>query len=124
MEWSSILLSGGAIAAVVTAISVIVQVILNKKLRTPADRTSEVTAVMNFYREGIADSRADRLALEATVKDLREYVASLESKSREDFSLRTKLEARVADLERRIQEKETRIHHLEDQLKVYTGVSS
>jgi chromosome segregation ATPase len=120
MDVLTLLLSGGVGVAVVTAISVITQVVLNKRLRTPADRTAEVTTVLTFFKEGIADSRADRIALEETTKDLREYVAKLEKNSREDFALRVKLEDRITDLERRIREKDQRIIFLEAELKKYT----
>lgn len=120
MDLLSVLLGGSVGVAIVTAASVITQVILNKKLRTPADRTAEVTAVLTFFKEGIADSRADRIALEETTKDLRAYVDTLEKNSREDFALRVKLEERIADLERRIREKDIRITELEAQLMMYT----
>ena len=120
MDFLSLLLGGGVMTAFVTAVSVITQLILNKKLKTPADRTAEVTAVLTFFKEGIADSRADRIALEETTKDLREYVSRLEKNSREDFALRVKLEGRIADLERRIVEKDQRIAYLEKELVRYT----
>lgn len=120
MDFLQFLVAGGILSAVISTISVITQVILNKKLRSPADRTSEISTVLTFFREGIADSRADRKALEETTRDLREYVATLEKNSREDFALRVKLEDRIADLERRIREKEERIAHLEAELLKYT----
>lgn len=122
MDLLSLLLGGGVGVAIVTAVSVITQLVLNKKLKTPADRTAEVTAVLTFFKEGIADSRADRIALEETTKDLREYVSKLEKNSREDFALRVKLEERIAELERRIKEKDERIIHLEEELVKYTSV--
>lgn len=120
MDFVQFLAGGGILAAVITAVSVVTQVVLNKKLRTPADRTSEITTVLNFFKEGIADSRADRQALEETTKDLRDYISRLEKSSREDFALRVKLEDRIADLERRIREKDERIKHLEIELARYT----
>lgn len=121
MDLISILLGGGVGVAIVTAASVITQVILNKKLRTPADRTAEVTAILTFFKEGIADSRADRTALEETTKDLRDYVAQLEREGRENYQLRVKLEDRITDLERRIREKDERIAYLEAELRKYAG---
>jgi chromosome segregation ATPase len=122
MDLLSVLLGGGVGVAIVTAVSVITQVLLNKKLRTPADRTAEVTAVLTFFKEGIADSRADRLALEETTKDLREYVGQLEKDNRQNYALRVKLEDRITDLERRIREKDERIADLEAQLLAYSGL--
>jgi len=122
LDWLSLLLGGGVGVAIVTAVSVITQLILSKKLKTPADRTAEVTAVLTFFKEGIADSRADRIALEETSKDLREYIAKLEKNSREDFALRVSLESRIAELEVRITEKDRRILALEQQLIEYTQV--
>lgn len=121
MDFAQFLGAGGILVALVTAISVITQVILNKKLRTPADRTAEISTVLTFFKEGIADSRADRAALEATTKDLRSYVDQLEKNSREDFALRVQLEDRIHDLERRIREKDERILHLEAELHKYSG---
>lgn len=120
MDFIQLLTAGGILAAVISAISVTTQVILNKKLRTPADRNSEISTVLTFFKEGIADSRADRKALEETTRDLREYVSTLEKNSREDFALRVKLEDRIADLERRIREKDERITHLEQELLKYS----
>lgn len=122
MDLLSLLLGGGVGVAIVTAVSVITQLVLNKKLKTPADRTAEVTAVLTFFKEGIADSRADRIALEETTKDLRDYVSRLEKNSREEFALRVKLEERIADLDRRIKEKDERIAYLQEELMKYTTV--
>jgi len=122
LDWLSLLLGGGVGVAIVTAISVITQLVLSKKLKTPADRTAEVTTVLNFFKEGIADSRADRIALEETTKDLRDYISKLEKNSRDDFALRVSLEARIADLEIRIKEKDRRILELEQNLIIYTQV--
>lgn len=120
MDLLSLFVGGGTGVAIVTAISVITQLIFSKKLRTPADRTAEVTAVMTFFKEGIADSRADRIALEETTRDLREYVAKLEKEGRENYALRVRLEDRITDLERRIREKDERIQYLETELRKYT----
>jgi chromosome segregation ATPase len=121
MDLLSVFLGGGVGVAVVAAVSIITQIVLNKKLRTPADRTAEVTAILTFFKEGIADSRADRTALEETTKDLREYVSQLEREGRESYQLRVKLEDRITDLERRIREKEERITYLEQELRKYAG---
>lgn len=121
MDLLSVLLGGGVGVAIVTAISVITQIVLNKKLRTPADRTAEVTAILTFFKEGIADSRADRTALEETTKDLRDYVSQLEKEGRENYQIRVKLEDRITDLERRIREKDDRIVYLEAELRKYAG---
>ena len=120
MDLLTILISAGVLSALITAVSVVTQVVLNKKLRTPADRTAEVNTVLQFFKEGIADNRADRVAFEETTRDLREYINRLEKDSREDFALRVKLEERIADLERRIREKDLRIATLELELKRYT----
>lgn len=119
MDLLTILLTTGVTGALITAVSVVVQVILNKKLRTPADRNSEVTTLLQFFREGITDSREDRNAMEATTKDLRLYIATLEKQSRESFALITTLETRIADLERRILEKDARILTLERALATF-----
>ena len=120
MDLLTILISAGVVSALISAVAVTTQVILNKKLRTPADRTAEVNTVLQFFKEGIADNRADRVAFEETTRDLREYITRLEKDSRDDFALRVKLEERIADLERRIREKDLRIAFLEQELRRYT----
>ena len=120
MDFAQLLGAGGIMAGVITAASVITQVILNKKLRTPADRAAEISTILTFFKEGITDSRADRKALEATTQDLRTYVDQLERNSREDFALRVSLEARIYDLDMCIKGKEERIKNLEIELEKYT----
>lgn len=122
MDLLTLLLSTGAVSALIAAVSIVTQVVLNKKLRTPADRTAEVNTVLQFFKDGIADSREDRRALEETTKDLREYISRLERNSREDFALRVKLEERIADLERRIRDKDERIAFLENELTRYASM--
>jgi septal ring factor EnvC (AmiA/AmiB activator) len=121
MDLLTILATGGILAAIISAISIITQVILNKKLRTPADKTTEFETILTFFKEGIKDSQEDRAALEQTIKDLRDYVGQLERESRESFQLRVKLEERIADLERRIAHKDARIKFLEEELARYVA---
>ncbi len=124
MDLLTLILGGTATGSIITAVSLITRVVANKKLRTPGDRHAEVTTVLEFFKEGIADSRADRMALEETTKDLREYIAELEGKSREAFNLRVKLEERIAELESRIKEKERRILYLEMELRRYISINA
>jgi septal ring factor EnvC (AmiA/AmiB activator) len=121
MDLLTILATGGILAAIISAISIITQVILNKKLRTPADKTTEFETILTFFKEGIKDSQEDRAALEQTIKDLRDYVGQLERESRESFQLTVKLEERIADLERRIAHKDARIKFLEEELARYVA---
>lgn len=113
------ILGSSTVSAIFLAVFIIVQLILKKKLRTPSDRTAEVTTVMTFMKEGVADARADRITMENTMRDLREYVSRLEKEGRDSYALRVRLEDRITELERRVREKDERIAHLEEELRKY-----
>lgn len=121
MDFVQLLATGGLIGALVTAASVITQVVLNKKLRTPADRQSEITNVFNILNGTIQDNRADKAANEATIEALREYVGRLENDARTDNALIRDLEQQIRVLEQRNWEKDQRIATLEAELAKYAG---
>lgn len=109
----------GIIGSIITAASVIVQVILNKRLRTPADRQSEISNVFNILNGTIQDNRADKEANEKTIGALREYAEKLEDDSRTDQELIRSLYGRIHELEERNAEKDRRIAELEAELMKY-----
>lgn len=112
----------GIIGSIITAISVIVQVILNKRLRTPADRQSEISNVFSILNGTIQDNRADKEANEKTISALREYVDKLEDASRDDQTLIRSLYGTIHELEERNAEKDRRIADLESQLAKYAEI--
>lgn len=114
----------GIIGTLITAASVIIQVILNKRLRTPADRQSEISNVFNILNGTIQDNRADKEANEKTISALREYVDKLEDDSRTDQTLISSLYGQIHELERRNAEKDRRIAELESQVTKYADIIS
>ena len=109
----------GILGALITAVSVIVQVILNKRLRTPADKQSEIANVFNILSGTIQDNRADKDSNEKTIGTLREYAEKLEKDSRDDQELIRSLYDQIHELERRNNEKDERIKKLESELLKY-----
>jgi len=114
----------GIIGSIITAASVIVQVILNKRLRTPADRQSEISNVFSILNGTIQDNRADKEANEKTIGALREYVDKLEDASRDDQTLIRSLYGTIHELEERNAEKDRRIAELEAQIAKYAEILS
>lgn len=109
----------GIVGTLITAVSVIVQVILNKRLRTPADRQSEIKNVFDILSGTINDNRADKETNDKTITTLRDYAEKLEKDSRDDQELIRKLYDQIHDLERINHEKDERIAELETQLMRY-----
>lgn len=109
----------GIIGSIITAASVIVQVVLNKRLRTPADRQSEISNVFNILNGTIQDNRADKEANEKTIGALREYAEKLEGDARTDQELIGSLYGRIHELEMLNAGKDRRIAELEAELRKY-----
>lgn len=110
------LAGGGLAAAVIGAVGVLVQLVLNKKLRTPADQQSETMNVFAILSKTIEDNRTDRAALEGTIRDLRSYAEKADTDSRQDQELIRSLHARIGELENIIRVKDRRIDELENEL--------
>lgn len=107
------------IVAIVTGAFLIAQVVLNKRLRTPADTQTELTNVFNILNGTIQDNRADKESNEKTISTLREYAEKLEKDSRDDQELIRNLYDQIHELERRNNEKDERIKKLEGELLKY-----
>lgn len=104
------------LAPILTGMFAGVQVFLNKKLRTPADKQSELTNIFDILQKTIEDNRSDKQANDETIKALREYVETMESGARQDQELISTLYGRIHQLEALNAEKDRRIAELEAEL--------
>lgn len=116
MEFIQGLAGGGLAASVIGGLFVLLQILLNKKLRTPADAQSETMNVFTILSKTIEDNRTDKAALEGTIKDLRSYQVKADEDSRHDQELIRSLNARIGELEALIRKKDRRIDELEQEL--------
>jgi peptidoglycan hydrolase CwlO-like protein len=110
------LVSGAVIAAVIGGIFTVAQVLLNKRLRTPADKTEETKLLFEFYRNSREDAIKDKEALEATVKSLRTTVDDLQNRSDSWFTEKSTLQQQIGELRMRIDELEERIRQKDQRL--------
>lgn len=116
LDIAQILATGGILVPLLTGIFAGVQVFLNKKLRTPADKQSELTNIFDILQKTIEDNRTDKQANDETIKALREYVESMEAGARSDQELISTLYGRIHQLEALNAEKDRRIAELEAEL--------
>lgn len=116
MEFIQGLAGGGLAATVIGAIGVLVKLVLDKKMRTPADQQSETMNVFAILSKTIEDNRTDRAALEGTIKDLRSYAEKADEDARQDQELIRSLHKRIGELEDIIRVKDRRIDELEREL--------
>jgi chromosome segregation ATPase len=121
MELLQSLATGAIGAGIVGGFFAIFQLILNKKLRSPADRQSEIQTVFDFLNGTISENRADRVANETTIKTLREYAEKLENDARADQEQIRELHAQIYVLEERNAQKDRRIRELEYELRRYAS---
>jgi chromosome segregation ATPase len=122
MELLQSLATGAIGAGIVGGFFAIFQLILNKKLRSPADRQTEIKTVFEFLNGTIMENRADRVANETTIKTLREYAEKLENDARADQELIRELHAQIYVLEERNAQKDRRIRELEYELRRYASI--
>lgn len=104
------------LAPLLTGMFAAVQVFLNKKLRTPADKQSELTNIFDILQKTIEDNRADKKTNDETIEALREYVERMEAGARSDQELISTLYGRIHTLEALNAEKDRRIAELESEL--------
>lgn len=108
--------TAGILAPLLAGLFAGIQIFLNKKLRTPADRQSELTNIFDILQKTIEDNRTDKQANDETIKALREYVETMESGARKDQELISTLYGRIHQLEALNAEKDRRIAELESEL--------
>lgn len=106
----------GILGPILAGVFAAVQVYLNKKLRTPADKQSELTNIFDILQRTIEDNRTDKQANDATITALRNYVETMESGARSDQELISSLYGRIHELEALNAEKDRRIAELEAEL--------
>jgi chromosome segregation ATPase len=116
VEFIQGLAGGGLAATVVGALGVLIKLVLDKRMRTPADQQSETMNVFAILSKTIEDNRTDRAALEGTIKDLRSYAEKADADARQDQELIRSLHERIGVLEGIIRTKDRRIDELENEL--------
>lgn len=116
MEFIQGLTGGGLAASAIGGLFIVVQLVMNKKLRTPADAQSETMNVFTILSKTIEDNRTDKATLEGTIKDLRSYAAKADEDARHDQELIRSLHTRIGELEDLIRKKDWRIDELEQEL--------
>ncbi|MDQ0735340.1 hypothetical protein [Arthrobacter agilis] len=116
MDFIQGLAGGGLAATVIGALGVLIKLVLDKKMRTPADQQSETMNVFTILSKTIEDNRTDRAALEGTIRDLRSYAEKADTDARQDQELIRSLHMRIGELEDIIRTKDRRIDELEREL--------
>lgn len=116
LDFAQIGATAGILAPILAGIFAAVQVFLNKKLRTPADRQSELTNVFDILQKTIEDNRTDKEANDRTITALRLYAEQMEDGARKDQELISTLYGRIHELEALNAQKDRRIAELESEL--------
>lgn len=104
------------LAAVVSGLGLIAQVVLNKRLRAPSDRLAEAQFGVEVYKDQVTEARADKALNDETIATLRGYVKQLEVGSRGDQELITSLYKQIRALEDRNHQKDQRIARLQERI--------
>ena len=112
------LVSGAVGAAVIGGILTIVQAVLTKRLRSPADRLAGEDFAYRVLKERLDEANADRKVLSETVDYLREDARKRDAVDAEDFDREQKRIQLVRDLNCRIGELETHIRAYENRLSM------
>lgn len=124
MDFIQLLVSGSIGGAIVTGVFVLVQIPLNKKLRTPGDRLASEQFAVQVIQERLEEANADRKVLTDTVNYLREDARKRDENDAEDFErelqrvqLIRDLNKRISDLEQQIQKYESRLAALAEKVR-------
>lgn len=110
------LISTTVVASIIGALSVIVQVILNKRLRAPSDRLAEAQFSVKVYQDQVAEARLDKELNDKTIQTLRDYVSKLEVGSRADQQMITDLYKQIRALEDRNGQKDSQIRDFQGRI--------
>lgn len=102
-------ISGTVVAAIVSGLFIIIQVLLNKRLRAPSDKLAEAQFSVKVYQDQVAEARLDKELNDKNIHALREYVHKLETDSRTDQQTITDLYKQIGALEIRNSQKERQI---------------
>lgn len=110
LAFLSLLLGGGS------GLYLIITTLISKKAKTPSDQLAAATWSVKLYEDQAREAKADKAVNEATIGDLREYIATLEQNARDNFAkaieyhgVIEKLNIRILELEQRNAEKDAKI---------------
>lgn len=93
--------------ALVGGVFTTVQVVGNKRLRSPADRLAEVEFYVNLAKQQVEEAKADKKAIQDNLDSTRLYVDKLEADGRSDAGTIRKLYQDINALEARLARKDT-----------------
>jgi len=108
---------GGSVGALIfTGILTLIQQVVSKKIRSPADRLAGEEYAYRVLKERLDEANADRKVLSDTVSYLREDARTRDAVDAEDFEREQKRVQLVRDLNGRIADLETQISAYEGRL--------
>lgn len=107
------LVTGAVGAAVVAGVFALIQLVVNKRLRTPSDRLAEAQFSVKVYQDQLLEARADKSLNDQTIATLREYAEKQEANGREDQKLVIDLYKQIQALEARNAQKDQKIQNLQ-----------
>lgn len=103
---------------VLLGVFILIQLFLNKKLRTPSDRLADAQFSVSIWKDQLAETKADRKLLEETVTTMRGYVDKLETDGRNDQETINGLYRQIRALEDRNAEKDEKIRILNRRIEI------
>lgn len=130
MDLIQVIVSGSIGGALVAGVIALIQIPLNKKLRTPADKLASEDFAYKVIRERLEEANADRKVLTETVNYLREDARKRDTTDAEDFEreqsrqkLIRDLNTRIGELQLQIQRYEIRLERLAEKVRAGTPIT-
>lgn len=108
--------SSVVVAACVSGLFLVAQMLLSKRLRAPSDRLAEAQFGVQVYKDQVTEAREDKALNDDTITMLRGYVKQLETDSRADQELITSLYKQIRALQDRNFHKDERIRVLQSRI--------
>lgn len=108
------LVSGGAVAALLTTIGLIVVAFISRRTRTPEIRLAEAQFSVKVYQDQLLEARADKELNDRTIDTFRDYVTELEASGRDNQERIRDLYKQIHELEARNAEKDKKICSLQN----------
>ena len=118
MDFIQSLVSGAVGAAIIGGSFTVVQSVVSKRVRSPADKLAGEEFAYRVLKERLDEANADRKVLSETVDYLREDARKRDAVDAEDFDREQKRIQLVRDLNRRIGELENHIRAYENRLSM------
>lgn len=106
------LAGSGVVGLIVLGLFILVQVVINKRLRTPSDRLAEAQFSVQVWKDQLAEAKEDRKVLSEAIEKLRVYTSTLESNARIDQAVISDLHRQMRALEDRGAVKDMKIREL------------